>query len=254
MKTTSTPPTATRKWWEGGPRWQEDRLDIITLMRLQSCLFERLIWVSIDRSRYLLAEEESVEKVKMTEEQEWHKASNHVLCANNCGFFGSPTTLNLCSKCYKDHRLEEQHMSNAKLVVEKSLTPSEVPQLPSSETSASTSTAVSLSVATDLESGVVPASLSPAAVIMLLDLTVDIGGTGKHSTLPKLAILDHEQLTEETNHCFKIGSMKMKEEIKTCEEKVKKLVKKRTKTTRGRTATKNRKLTPHSNTYDKNID
>ncbi|KAL4557420.1 hypothetical protein LXL04_035597 [Taraxacum kok-saghyz] len=100
----------------------------------------------------------------MAEEQEWHEASNHVLCANNCGFFGSPTTLNLCSKCYKDHHLKEQHMSNAKLAVEKSLTPPEVPQLPSPETSASSSTAVSLSVATDLESGVVPASLSPAAV------------------------------------------------------------------------------------------
>ncbi|KAL4559513.1 hypothetical protein LXL04_031653 [Taraxacum kok-saghyz] len=146
--------------------------------RLQSCLFERLIWVSIDRSRYLLAEEESVEKVKMAEEQEWHKASNHILCANYCGFFGSPTTLNLYSKCYKDHRLKGQHMSNAKLAVEKILTPSEVPQLPSPETSASSSTTISLSVATDLESGVVPASLSPAAVIMLLDLTVDIGGTG----------------------------------------------------------------------------
>ena len=59
----------------------------------------------------------------MAEEQEWHEANNHVLCANNCGFFGSPTTLNLCSKCYKDHRLKEQQMSEAKLAVEKSLSP-----------------------------------------------------------------------------------------------------------------------------------
>ncbi|KAI3750821.1 hypothetical protein L2E82_21672 [Cichorium intybus] len=100
----------------------------------------------------------------MAEEQEWHEASNHVLCANNCGFFGSPTTLNLCSKCFKDHCLKEQHMSNAKLAVEKSLTPPQVPQQPSPESSSSSGTSVSLSVVTDLESGVVPPFPSSAAV------------------------------------------------------------------------------------------
>ncbi|XP_076891004.1 zinc finger A20 and AN1 domain-containing stress-associated protein 4-like [Bidens hawaiensis] len=57
----------------------------------------------------------------MAEEQNWEEPNNHTLCANNCGFFGSPTTLNLCSKCYKDHCLKEQHLSTAKLAVKKSL-------------------------------------------------------------------------------------------------------------------------------------
>ncbi|XAR64949.1 hypothetical protein NMG60_11008855 [Bertholletia excelsa] len=57
----------------------------------------------------------------MAEEQRWQQPEGHRLCANNCGFFGSPTTLNLCSKCFKDRCLKEQQVSDAKLAVEMSL-------------------------------------------------------------------------------------------------------------------------------------
>ncbi|KAM1040620.1 hypothetical protein ACFX15_029375 [Malus domestica] len=39
---------------------------------------------------------------------EEHRCQAQQLCVNNCGFFGSPTTQNLCSKCYRDLQVKEQ--------------------------------------------------------------------------------------------------------------------------------------------------
>ena len=69
----------------------------------------------------------------MAEEHRCEAPEGHRLCANNCGFFGSPATQNFCSKCYGDIRLKEQQASSAKTAVENSLCASSSSSLPSTQ-------------------------------------------------------------------------------------------------------------------------
>ncbi|XP_061336381.1 zinc finger A20 and AN1 domain-containing stress-associated protein 4-like [Gastrolobium bilobum] len=57
----------------------------------------------------------------MAEEHRCQAQEGHRLCANNCGFFGSPATMNLCSKCYGNVRLKEREQVKTKSTIETAL-------------------------------------------------------------------------------------------------------------------------------------
>ncbi|CAF2115712.1 unnamed protein product [Brassica oleracea var. botrytis] len=58
-----------------------------------------------------------------SEQNDSFSPSEPKLCVNGCGFFGSPSNMNLCSKCYRDIRATEEQAASAKAAVDKSLNP-----------------------------------------------------------------------------------------------------------------------------------
>lgn len=49
-----------------------------------------------------------------------------ILCSNNCGFFGSATTMNLCSQCYQDMAMKQAKAAEAAAMFAKQSSPVEL--------------------------------------------------------------------------------------------------------------------------------
>jgi len=99
----------------------------------------------------------------MAEEHRCEASEGHRLCVNNCGFFGSPATMNLCAKCYKDIHLEEQHHASSKSSIEIALSSSSS----SSSSAASSSSSSSNSLTESLPPHPPPALTLPEVKLQL---------------------------------------------------------------------------------------
>lgn len=53
------------------------------------------------------------------EETGCQRPEGPILCANNCGFFGQPATLNMCSKCFRETTMEKSKVGSRKLTESK---------------------------------------------------------------------------------------------------------------------------------------
>lgn len=56
--------------------------------------------------------------MESSKETGYQSPEGPILCINNCGFFGSATTMNMCSKCHKDMILKQQQVKLAASSIE----------------------------------------------------------------------------------------------------------------------------------------
>ncbi|KAK2454788.1 zinc finger A20 and AN1 domain-containing stress-associated protein [Trifolium repens] len=117
----------------------------------------------------------------MAEEQPCQAPEGHRLCANNCGFLGSPATMNLCSKCYGDIRIKEQQDASTKSTIENALSSS------SSSSSAVASVAPpSISISEPIVVSVESINPTPALTeIASSSITVDSVGSVQPNRYPE---------------------------------------------------------------------
>ncbi|XP_057770307.1 zinc finger A20 and AN1 domain-containing stress-associated protein 8-like [Salvia miltiorrhiza] len=56
--------------------------------------------------------------MESSNETSYQAREGPILCINNCGFFGSAATMNMCSKCHKDMVLKQQQTQFAAASIE----------------------------------------------------------------------------------------------------------------------------------------
>ncbi|XP_061338989.1 zinc finger A20 and AN1 domain-containing stress-associated protein 4-like [Gastrolobium bilobum] len=115
----------------------------------------------------------------MAEEHRCQAPEGHRLCANNCGFFGSSATMNLCSKCYGDICLKEQEQASTKSTIETALSSSSS----SSSSAAVSSPPPSLSTSSPSPSPLIVDSVEslPPPPALVASSSVSVGSVGSVS-------------------------------------------------------------------------
>ncbi|EPS63774.1 zinc finger protein, partial [Genlisea aurea] len=95
------------------------------------------------------------EKEKMEQNETGCQAPQvPILCVNNCGFFGTAATMNMCSKCYKDLVLKQEQAKLAASSIQSIInggTSSGTPEKPSKDDSAAAAAAAAESSAVATE-------------------------------------------------------------------------------------------------------
>ncbi|KAK2401029.1 A20/AN1 zinc finger family protein [Trifolium repens] len=112
----------------------------------------------------------------MAEEQPCQAPEGHRLCANNCGFLGSPATMNLCSKCYGDIRIKEQQDASTKSTIENALL--------SSSSSSAVASIASPSISTSEPIVVSVESINPTpALTEIASSSITVGSVGSFGSV-----------------------------------------------------------------------
>ncbi|KAL0316846.1 UNVERIFIED_CONTAM: Zinc finger A20 and AN1 domain-containing stress-associated protein 8 [Sesamum radiatum] len=82
------------------------------------CYYSYLCGLSFHILVHSLEHDRELAQMESSKETGCQAPEGPILCVNNCGFFGSAATMNMCSKCHKDIILKQQQAKLAATSIE----------------------------------------------------------------------------------------------------------------------------------------